>query len=320
MFKKIFACAALLAGSIAAAQQPYPSRPITLVVGFPPGGGADAVARVVTEKLAKVLGQPVIVDNKPGAGTTLASESVARAAADGYTLLLASASLYGSDQLLYKSARYDGAKDFTPITRWSSAPMLLAVRKDLAAQSVADLVKHAQAAPEKISYASSGAGVVTHQAGLLFTHSTDTRMLHVPYKGGAPALQAVAAGDVDLAFGTPPSVLPLAQAGKLRILAVTTAERSPLFPELPGMQESGVENVDFSFWFGLFGPAGLPQEVTDKLFAASMQALQDPDVPARLKTQGTLVAPSQSPQEFREWAMKEGQATKALIARSGLPK
>ncbi len=317
MLKKILITAVVAAGCGLAAAQSYPARPITLVVGFPPGGGADAVARIVSERLGKALGQPVVVDNKPGAGTTLASDIVARAPADGYTLLLGSANLYGSDQLLYKSAKYDGAKHFTPISRWSSAPMLLAVRQNFPESSVRGLVNMARSSPGKLSYSSSGAGVITHLAGLSFAQATGTQMLHVPFKGGAPSIQAVGAGDVDMTFGTPPSVLPMAQSGKLRVLAVTTAERSPLFPDLPGMKESGVDGYDFTFWFGLFGPAGLAAEVTQKLFDASVQTLSDPEVKARLEKQGNLAAPSASLQEFQAWALKEGRDSKALTERSG---
>jgi tripartite-type tricarboxylate transporter receptor subunit TctC len=307
----------LLATAGTAFAQGYPARPITLVVGFPPGGGTDAVARTVGEKLGRVLGQPVVVDNRPGAGTTLASDFVAHAPADGYTLLLGSATLYGSDQLLYKSARYDGAKNFTPISRWASAPLVLAVRKDLPAQNVKELLALARSAPEKLSYSSSGVGVITHMAGLSFAQAAQVQMLHVPYKGGAPSVQAVAAGDADMTFATPPSVLPMVQAGKARLLAVTTQQRSPLFPNLPGMQESGVPGLDFAYAPGLFGPAGLAPEVVKKLFDASVQALADPDVKAQLEKQGNVAAPSASPEDFRSWVLREGEQAKALTARSG---
>ncbi|WP_280189255.1 Bug family tripartite tricarboxylate transporter substrate binding protein [Delftia sp. PS-11] len=318
MFKRTV-MSLLLAGCAGSAMaQSYPVRPVTLVVGFPPGGGADAVARIVADKIGKTLGQPMLVDNRPGAGTTLASEHVARAPADGYTLLLGSASIYGSDQLLYKSARYDGARNFTPITRWSSAPMLLAVRKDFPAQDVGELIALVRSQPGRFSYSSSGAGVITHLAALSFAGASGgLRMLHVPFKGGAPSIQAVGAGDVDLSFGTPPSVLPLAQSGRLRVLAVSTAQRSPLFPDLPGMQESGVPGFDYTFWFGLFAPAGLPDDVAQKLFDASASALQDAEVKSRLASQGNLAAPSASVEEFRAWALKEGQESKALTQRSG---
>jgi len=312
------AAAALLSfcAATCAVAQDYPSRPITLVVGFPPGGGADTVARIVTDKMGKLLGQPVVIDNRPGAGTTIASDLAARAAPDGYTLLLGSGNLYGGDKVLYKNVRYDGAS-FAPISRWSSAPMLLAVNKDLRAASVKELVAQAKAEPGKLAYSSSGTGVVTHLAGLAFEKAAGVQMLHVPYKGGAPSLQAVAAGDVQLTFGTPPSVLPLAQAGKLRVLAVTSAQRSPLFADVPSVAEGGVAGYDFTFWFGLFAPAGLPQDIADKLFDASVRALADPDVKARLEKSGNESAPSASRAEFATWAAADGRRTKELIERSG---
>jgi len=311
-----FAAAALLASAGALADT-YPSRPITLVVGFPAGGGADTVARIVSDKMAKLLGQPIVIDNKPGAGTTIASDQVARAAPDGYTLLLGSANLYGSDKLLYKSVKYDGAKSFVPISRWSSAPMLLAVNKDVSAKTVQALIAEARQNPGKLAYSSSGAGVVTHLAGLSFEKAAGVQMLHVPYKGGAPSIQAVAAGDVQLTFGTPPSVLPMAQGQKLRVLAVTSGQRSPLFPDVPSVAEAGVKGYDYTFWFGLFAPAGLPPEVTQKLFDASVAALNDPDVKTRLEKSGNESAPSQSLAEFRAWALTEGAKSKELTARSG---
>ncbi len=317
MFKTVLIAALIAAASPAAFADAYPSRPIKLVVGFPPGGGADAVARVVGEKLGRVLSQSVVIDNRPGAGTTIASDLVARASADGYTLLLGSANLYGSDQFLYKSAQYDGVKSFTPIARWSNSPMLLAVRKDFSENTVQGLIEEARKNPGKLTYASSGTGIVTHLAGSSFAQAAGIEMLHVPFKGGAPALQAVAAGDVDMSFGTPPSVLPMAQGGKLRTLAVTTAERSTLFPDLPGMKESGIKDFDFSLWFGLYGPAGLPPEVTRKLFDASVQALSDAEVQAKLEKQGIVVWPSASPEEFKTWAISDGAKHKAITEHSG---
>ena len=307
----------MLLVSFSAMAQTFPSRPITLIVGFPAGGGADTVARIVVDKMGKILGQPVVIDNKPGAGTTIASALVSRAAPDGYTLLLGSGNLYGSDQLLYKSVKYDGAKSFMPIARWSSAPMLLAVNKDVAIKSVQDLVAQARQSPGKLAYSSSGSGVVTHLAALSFEQAADVKMMHIPYKGGAPSLQAVAAGDVQLTFGTPPSVLPLAQGGRLRILAVTSAQRSPLFPDIPSVAEAGVKGYDFTFWFGLFGPAGIPADVAQKLFDASVVALNDPDVKARLEKSGNNAAPSRSLTEFRDWALAEGKKSRELTERSG---
>ncbi|WP_087865872.1 Bug family tripartite tricarboxylate transporter substrate binding protein [Comamonas thiooxydans] len=316
MFKKALISVCLLSASVLALADAYPSRPITLMVGFPPGGGADAVARIVSEKLGRVLNQAVLVDNRPGAGTTIASDLVARAPADGYTLLLGSANLYGTDQILYKSARYDGARSFTPIMRWSDSPMLLAVKKDFPEKTVAGLIERARKSPGKLSYSSSGTGVVTHLAGASFAHAAGIDMLHVPFKGGAPSIQAVGAGDVDMTFGTPPSVMPMAAGGKLRIMAVTTAQRSQLFPDLPAMQESGIDGADFTLWFGLYGPAKLPREITQKLFEASRQALSDPEVKAKLEKQGVVAYPSASPQEFEAWAQADGKKQKSVAERA----
>jgi len=179
------AIAAMLALSAHANADTYPVKPITLVVGFPSGGGADTVARIVTDKMAKLLGQPIMIDNRPGAGSTIASDLVARAAPDGYTLLLSSANLFGSDQQLYKSAKYDGAKSFVPIARWTSAPMLLAVSKDIKVRSTQELLAFARQNPGKLSYSSSGTGVVTHLAAVSFEKAAGVSMLHVPFKGGA---------------------------------------------------------------------------------------------------------------------------------------
>jgi len=316
MFKKALVSACLLSASALALADAYPSRPITLMVGFPPGGGADAVARIVSEKLGRVLNQAVLVDNRPGAGTTIASDLVARAPADGYTLLLGSANLYGTDQILYKSARYDGVRSFTPIMRWSDSSMLLAVKKDFPEKTVAGLIEQARRHPGKLTYSSSGTGVVTHLAGASFAHAAGIDMLHVPFKGGAPSIQAVGAGDVDMTFGTPPSVMPMAAGGKLRIMAVTTAQRSQLFPDLPAMQESGIDGADFTLWFGLYGPAKLPGQITQRLFEASRQALSDPEVKAKLEKQGVVAYPSASPQEFEAWAQADGKKQKTIAERA----
>jgi len=316
--RRLLALAVIITLSASAVAQSYPAKPITLVVGFPTGGGADTVARIVTNKMSRVLGQAIVIDNRPGAGTTIGSVLVAHAAPDGYTLLLGSSNLYGSDQILYRNVTYDGAKSFVPISRWSSAPMLLAVNKDFPANTAQELIAFARQSPGKLSYASSGIGVATHLAALSFARAAGISMLHVPFKGGAPALLAVASGDVQLAFGTPPSVLPMAQGGKLRVLAVTSEARSPMFPDIPGMAEIGVKGYDQTFWFGLFGPAGLPTDIAQKLFDASVIALDDPQVQAKLAKSGNEAKPSASLAEFREWAMAEGRKAKESILRHGV--
>ncbi len=193
------------------------------------GGGADNTARLYGDALSRELGQPVIVDNRPGAGTTIAAEFVAKAPADGYTLYIATASLMGGDKVLYKTIKYEPA-DFIPITRLVAAPMILAVNKDTGIRNVADLVAQAKAHPGSLNYSSSGNGVITHLAGVYFTKLAGVKMTHVPYKGGAPSAQAVAAGDVQLTFGTAPSVKPMIDTGKIVPIAVTSAQRSPANP------------------------------------------------------------------------------------------
>ncbi|MGO4328986.1 Bug family tripartite tricarboxylate transporter substrate binding protein [Cupriavidus sp. 2TAF22] len=317
--KRFAAVAVLLAApvSLAWAQGTYPSKPIRLIVGFPPGGGADAVARVVAERMSRELGQTIVIDNKPGAGTTIAAEAGARAEPDGYTLFMGSANIFGSDRVLYRNIRYDGQKDFTAISRWTIAPMVLTVNKDLGVKTVQDLVAKARQNPGKFFYASSGSGGAPHMAGVYFNKLSGTRMEHVPFKGGAPAVTAVISGDAQLIFGTPPSVLPMVEAGKLQALAVTSEKRSPLLPKLPSVAEGGLKGYDLTFWFGLFGPAGLPPAVVQKLFVASQKALGDPEVVSKLAAQGNEALASASPQEFRQWAIAEGAKTKQLVEQSG---
>jgi tripartite-type tricarboxylate transporter receptor subunit TctC len=264
-----------------------------------------------------VLEQPIIINNMPGAGTTIASAYVAKSAPDGYTLLLAGPGLYGSDQFLYKGVKYDGIKNFTAITRWSLAPMMLAVNKDLSVKNTQELVAYAKKNPDKVTYSSSGVGVVTHLVALEFEKATNTKLVHIPYKGGAPSLQALAAGDVQVSFGTPPSVMPLAQSGRFKVLAVTTQQRSPLFPDIPSMKDAGVKSLDFTFWFGLYGPAGLPADVSKKLFDASVIALNDPEVKARLEKSGNNASPSKSQNDFLMLSISEGRKSKELLEQSG---
>lgn len=312
------ALAALLSASTAVVAQSYPSKPVRMILGYPPGGGADGVARQIVDTFGRYLGQPVIVEYMPGAGTTLASGYVAKAAPDGYTIYMNSSGIYGSDKVLYKkTVRYE-AKDFTPITRWTIAPMILTVSSATGIRSTQDLISRGKAEPGKLTYSSSGNGSPPHLAGMYFESQAGLQMLHVPFKGGAPALQAVAAGDVQLSMGTPPSVMPLTQTGRLTALAVTSNQRSPMFPNLPAVSEAGVKDFDFTFWIGLFGPAGLPADVVAKLFDASVKTLSDPEVKARLAQGGNEASPSASPSEFATWAAADGKKTADLILKAGI--
>ncbi|TWO68454.1 tripartite tricarboxylate transporter substrate binding protein [Caenimonas sedimenti] len=300
------AAALLLALPVAAQGSDYPNKPVRLIVGYSPSGAADVIARIVGEALGRELGQTIVVDNKPGAGSTLASTLLWRAPADGYTLGLATGTLYGIDQHLYKVQYLH--TDFTPINRLTIAPLVLAVSPKSGIGSLKDLVAKAKAQPGKLNYSSSGIGGSPHMAALTFEKAIDASMVHIPFKGGAPALQAVAAGDVDLSFGTAASVLPLGRQGVVRMLGVTTPEPSAVTPGLPTIASQGLAGFDVSFWFGLFGPAKLPPPVADKLVAAANKVLNDPQVREKLLTTGNEAAPFKAPAEFNAWAESAGQA------------
>lgn len=303
--KTLLLAAALAAGAAPALAQPYPNRPIRLIVGYSPSGAADLIARIVAEAMGKELGQSIVVDNKPGAGSTLASSLLWRAPADGYTLGLATATLYGIDQHLYK-VKYQPT-DFTPITRLTVSPLVLAVNKDLGIGSVQELVAKMKAQPGKMNYSSSGIGGSPHIAALSFEKAVGGQMVHIPFKGGAPALQAVAAGDVQLSFGTAASVLPLGRPGTVKMLGVTTEQPSAVVPGLPTLAAQGLPGFAFSFWFGLFGPGQLPAEVTQRLYAAATRALADPQVQRKLLDTGNEALASSSPAQFDRWAADSGR-------------
>lgn len=303
--KTLLLAAALATAAATALAQPYPNRPIRLIVGYSPSGAADLIARIVAEAMGKELGQSIVVDNKPGAGSTLASSLLWRAPADGYTLGLATATLYGIDQHLYK-VKYQPT-DFTPITRLTVSPLVLAVNKDLGIDSVQDLVAKVRAQPGKMNYSSSGIGGSPHIAALSFEKAVGGQMVHIPFKGGAPALQAVAAGDVQLSFGTAASVLPLGRPGTVKMLGVTTEQPSAVVPGLPTLAAQGLPGFAFSFWFGLFGPAQLPAEVTQRLYAAATRALADPQVQRKLLDTGNEALASSAPAQFDRWAADSGR-------------
>lgn len=306
---KTLLLAAALAGAcagVAAQSEPYPNKPIRLLIGYSPSGAADLIARIMADAMGKELGQSIVVDNKPGAGSTLASSLLWRAPADGYTLGLATGTLYGIDQHLYK-VKYQPT-DFTPITRFTVSPLVLAVNKDLGLNSVQDLVARVKAQPGKLNYSSSGIGGSPHIAGLTFEKAVGGQMVHIPFKGGAPALQAVASGDVQMSFGTAASVLPLGRPGTVKMLGVTTDQPSAVVPGLPTLASQGLPGFEFSFWFGLFGPAQLPPEVTQRLYAAATKALADPQVQRKLLETGNEALASASPAEFDAWATASGRA------------
>src|SRR5215470_5262199 len=284
----------------------YPSRPIRLVVGFAPGGAADYVARAMSEAFGRALGQPVVVENKPGAGSSIAADLVAKAPPDGHTLLIASPSSISVNPALNPNLGYT-PRDLLPVTKVTTSPLVLAVNADTNIRSIPELIAAAKSEPGKLNYSTSGNGSAPHLAMALFCQLTGTQMTHVPYKGGAPAIQSVIAGDTQLTFGTSPTVLPQVKGGRLRVLAVSTRERSPLVPDIPGMREAGLPEYNLEFWYGMFAPANTPPAVVKKIFDATAAAMQQPSVKAILAREGTDVSVSASPEQFAAFLAEDGK-------------
>ena len=301
-----------------AAAQGYPSRPIKLVVGFAPGGAADFVSRAMQDPLSRALGQPVVVENKPGAGSSIAAEHVAKSSApDGYTMLIASPSSILVNPIISPKAGFDPRRDLAPISKVSSSPLVIAVNPAVGANSLQELIEIARKAPGKLNFATSGNGAAPHLAAVLFMRLAKIEMVHVPYKGGGPAVQSVLAGDTQLSFATPPSVLPLVQAGRLKALAVTSRNRTPLVPGVPGMAEAGLPDYEISFWYGFFAPAGTPEEILRKLFLATNQVLQLPKINEVLAKEGTETSGSKSPADFAAFIAEDAKLWARLIKDSG---
>jgi tripartite-type tricarboxylate transporter receptor subunit TctC len=297
--------------------QPYPSKPIRLVVGFPPGGAADFVSRAFQEPLGKALGQPIVVDNRPGAGSSIAAEHVAKSAPDGYTVLIASPSSILVNPVITPKAGFQPSTDLVPVSKVSSSPLILAVNPAVPASSVKELIAHAKQNPGKLNFATSGNGSAPHLAAVLFLRLAGVDMVHVPYKGGAPAVQSVLAGDTQLSFATPPSVLPLVQAGRLRALAITSRAATPLIPGVPGMAEAGLPDYEIGFWYGFFVPAGTPPEVVRRLFEATSQVVNAPETGRILAREGTETAGSASPEEFARFLAEDAKLWARLVKESG---
>jgi len=289
--------AAVLAAAGAAFAQDYPSRPIRMIVPWTPGGGADIVARIVGAKLAAAWGQPVLIDNKPGATGAIGTDAVAKAAPDGYTLLMSNNSTYVMAVGMMKLP-YDPDKDLTPISRITEVTHVLTVTNGFPATTLAGLIAQAKAKPGEISFASSGSGSTTHVAGELFMNVTGTNLLHVPYKGASPAIADTVAGNVQVSFDTVPAALPFVQAGKLRALAVMGSKRVPALPNVPTMAEAGASGSESITWYGLYGPGKLPEPIVRKLHAEMIKIAQMPEVRARLDGMGGIDTTQMSPEDF----------------------
>ncbi len=310
----IFATA--VAAGPAHAQTPYPDKPIRFVVPFPPGGGADNLARAIVPKASQILGQPIVIENKPGAGGNIGAADVARAAPDGYTLLQGTNGTHGINQALYAKTGFDPVKDFVPVARFTVIPAMLVVHPSVPAANVKELVAYIKANPGKVSFASAGNGTTSHLAGTLFKNLTGTDIEHIPYKGGAAAMTGMLAGDVQLMIELMVNVYPNAKAGKLKGLAVTTKQRVSTAPELPTLDEAGIPGFDIAASDGVYAPAGTPKPIIDKLNAAFRQALQDPQVRDNLIARGAFPVPG-SPDDLAQHVAREYPMWIKLVKDSG---
>jgi tripartite-type tricarboxylate transporter receptor subunit TctC len=301
----------------ALAQDPYPQHPIRLVVGFTPGGAADYVARVLSEPLSKALGQSIIVENRPGAGASIATDLVAKSAPDGYTILLASPGSMIVNPALNPKLAYT-MRDFAPVAKVTSSPLVIAANPSSGIRSMQDLVALAKKSPGVVNCATAGNGSAPHLGAALFTQVTGAQMTLVPFRGGAPAVQSVVAGDTQVTFATPPSVLPMIKAGRLTGIGVSAKESSDLFPGLPGMAQAGLPDYAIDFWYGVFVPAATPRAVVAKIYEAIAAAAQQPNVKAALAREGTGVDLSASPAAFSTFIEQDAKFWVKLVKDAGV--
>jgi tripartite-type tricarboxylate transporter receptor subunit TctC len=310
-----FAAAVIACAAGGAGAQQYPTKPIRLIVAFPPGGSTDIIARVIGQKLGERLGQQVVIDNRGGAGGTIGTELTAKAPADGYTMLINNISL-AVNATLYPKLPYDTLKDLAPVTLAGRQPNLLVAHPTFPVKSVRDLVALAKAKPRAVNYGSGGVGTAGHLATELFMMMTGVQLVHIPYKGLGPALTDLMGGHVQLAISTLASALPQVKAGKMRALAVTTARRSSFFPEIPTMSESGVAGYEFSTWYALLVPAGTPRGIVDRLNAECTKALDLPALKEQFSAQGLEPASSTS-EELAAYLTSEIAKWAKVVKQSG---
>jgi tripartite-type tricarboxylate transporter receptor subunit TctC len=315
-------CTGLIAGSIAlaaapyAAAQNYPTGPIRIVVPFTPGGGTDILARLIAQKLNEAWGQPVVVDNRPGASGTVGTAFVAKAAGDGQTLLIMPAG-YAGNPSLYKKLPYDQNRELAPVSRLASGPLTLVVHPSLPVKTVKEFIAFARARPGEINFGSSGAGTLPHLSAELFNSMSGVRMVHIPYKGAGAAVTDVMAGRVPVYFMNILQSLSLIKAGKLRALGVTTPERTPIAPEIPSIAEAGLKGFDMTNWYGLLVPAATPRDVIVKLNAEVGRALNLPELKSRLAEDGMTVVAS-TPEQFSEFLARETAKFSKVIEAAGI--
>jgi len=310
------AALALSAPHAAAAAEPYPARPVRFVVAFPPGGGTDIIARSIAQKLGERLGQQVLIDNRPGAGGNIGTDLVAKSSPDGYTLLMGSAGPLAINASLFARMPFDPIKDLAPVTLAASTPNVLVVHPSLPAATVRELIALAKARPGEINFASSGHGTPAHLAGELFNSMAGVKLIHVPYKGAAPALADLLGGQVQLMFSTMPPALPHVRDGKLRALAVTSLKRSPAAPDLPTVDEIALPGFEANTWHGVVVPAGTPAAIVARLNREIVAILHLPDVVERLSGQGAEALGS-TPEEFAAYIKSESVKWAKVVRDSG---
>ena len=312
--------ALVFTGAAPALADQWPTRPIRFVVPYPPGGPLDQVARALAEKLREPLGQPVVVENRPGAGGNIGADLVAKAAPDGYSIVMGAVATHAINPYLYAKMPYDANRDFTPITRVATVPNVLVLNPQtaerLGIRSLRDLIAYARKNPGKLNYGSGGNGSAGHLAGELLEAQAGISMVHIPYGGAAPAQLGLLAGQTDLMFDNLASATPQIRAGKLQAFAVTTPQRSSFFPELPTVAESGLKDFDISTWFGVFAPAGTPRPIVDRLNIEFTRALSAPDIRERLGRMGAEPSPM-SPEAFANFVRAEQAKYERIVKASG---
>ncbi len=313
---RLLACALLSATAVAAQAQTFPTKPIRLVCPFPPGGAVDIASRAIAAELSKTIGQPVSVENKPGAGGNIGGVEVARSAPDGYTLLMTTSGINGINPVLYRKMPFDPNKDLTSVAALVSLSNVLVAHPSVKAANVAELLALLKSNPGKVTFASSGSGTSIHMSGEMFMHLTGTRMIHVPYKGSAPAITDLLGGQVQVMFDNIPSALPHIRSGKLRALATTGAKRDPALPDLPTIAEAGVNAYEAGVWFGLAAPAGTPADVIAKISTEAIKGTRSPEFVKRMTELGYVIM-GQGPEQMTAMLKAEIERWTPVIKASG---
>ncbi len=310
------ACVLLSTAALAQAQS-WPEKPIRLVVGFPPGGSGDFIAHNMGEEMHRLLGQQIIIDNRPGAGSNIASEIVARANPDGHTILLGGSFSHAVNPTLYKKLPFDPEKDFSPVGKVANFTTIIAIYPKLPVNSLKELIARAKAEPGKLSYGTPGAGTPSHLAGVMLNIVAGINLVHVPFKGGAPSLVATLAGEVPVIIATPPVALPQIRTGRLRALSLTTRKNSPIIPGVPGTEEAGLPGYDVGGWWGLWAPARTPPAVVNRLFYTTLKVFGNAQIRERLAREGLEIETSPSPQDFAAFIRKEIPFWAKVVRESG---